>query len=217
MDQHGKKETTPQANTAISRVNFDLHPVCMKAQLNYNVKESVNQNSTKNFGSIMSGFVIFWWMYFLCCSKAGMEGAIPLMYDGARCGFSLVGAGIQTFIEHMMTNSYLYFTALLAGITGFGTLYYLYTTLQDKDFLTYRLCGGEGIRKQYLRKAKRARMYEREIPRWREFNNERAKHVITHSCRVRYAPIDSCVIKVMDSHYDSMGHRSNSSCGVESE
>ena len=181
-DQHGKKDAAPQANSAISRVDFDLHPVCMKAQLNSSSEVNISQNSTQNFGSIMSGFAILWWLYFLCCSKAGLEGAIPLFGNGVHYVLTLLGKGIEAFFGHVLVNSYLYFAAVLAGIAGFGTLYSLYTTLQDKDFLTYRLRGGEGIRKQYLRKAKRARMHERRIPRWKERCTTEMKYAIAHSC-----------------------------------
>ena len=181
-DQHGKKESTPQANSAISRVDFSLHPVCMKAQIRKVTEKEQDKSANKSLGSLLNGLALIWWTHFLCCSKAGTVGALPLIWNGTEYGFTLLGRSIQAFGQHLLGNSYLYFTALLAGIAGFGTLYCLYNSFQDKDFLTYRLRSGEGIQKQYCRKVKRARRYQESVScRYQARDNIR-KHLL-HSSR----------------------------------
>ena len=158
-DQHGKKETNPQANSAISRVDFDLHPVCMKATLNEPQETSTDNHWDWISSGWLIGLTFIWWIYLLCCSKAGLGGSIPMMCQVANQPLVLMLIGIRGFAEDIMLNLGLYFTALVAGIAGFGTLHGLYNTLRDEDFLTYRQRSGEGIQKQYLRKLKRARKY----------------------------------------------------------
>ena len=148
-DGHGKKQGggQPQAHTAISRLAFDLHPTCMKAELNMDE----GTPTTSWGGWMLSLFGTMWWFYLLGCSQGGTTNAIPCLQADALFVAQLSHMGVTMLIQHVLANLQVYFPALLAGIAGFGTLYGLHSTLKDEDFRTYRARGGENIRKQWFR------------------------------------------------------------------
>ena len=160
-------------------MDFDLHPVCMKAQSNEKARKPNTSMGTKG-STLTIALTTLWWMYLLGCSKEGLLGAVPAIGATLLSAGKMIGFTLQAIVSHILNNAGIYGTALLAGIAGFGALCGLHSSLKDEDFRSHRFRIGEGILKQHLRRHKRSRRYAERI-----IHNRRTKSPIRHHIATR--------------------------------
>ena len=115
----------------------------------------------------LSGMIMsIWYLILIGCSQGGITKAFSSLVGSATSvakAAQWIGInpargsywGACNTWQTLVDNQALYFTAIIAGIAGFGTLCALYTRCKDTDFKSYRCRSGEGVQKQHLQRLKK--------------------------------------------------------------